>query len=112
MDGSFNYLLTRQVVLLRYAHAVVPLPQNQTSIRPVSRLLAKGYSDKPEPHENHNYSMVDHCERASPARPAEIDGVYNGSYAGDKGPTKLKLTITQLGQGKLGGVFTVYLKRT
>jgi hypothetical protein len=43
------------------------------------------------------------------ARLSSIDGVYNGSYAGPQGPTKFKLTIMQLGQGKLGGVFTVYL---
>ncbi len=43
------------------------------------------------------------------ARLSSIDGVYNGTYAGPEGPTKFKLTITQLGQGKLGGVFTVYL---
>src|SRR5271170_5603902 len=40
---------------------------------------------------------------------AEIDGVYNGSYAGDKGPTKLKLTLTTQPDGTLVGVFTLYL---
>ena len=43
------------------------------------------------------------------ARLSSINGVYNGTYAGPEGPTKFKLTIMQLGQGKLGGTFTVYL---
>jgi hypothetical protein len=43
------------------------------------------------------------------ARLSSINGVYNGSYTGPEGPTKFKLTILQLGQGKLGGTFTVYL---
>ena len=47
--------------------------------------------------------------RAQLALPAEIDGVYNGSYAGDKGPTKLKLTLTTQQDGTLVGVFTLYL---
>src|SRR4029077_16572394 len=46
---------------------------------------------------------------AQSAPPAEIDGVYNGSYAGDKGPTKLKLPLTTQPDGTLVGVFTLYL---
>jgi uncharacterized protein with FMN-binding domain len=46
---------------------------------------------------------------AQNASPTEIDGVYNGSYAGDKGPTKLKLTLTTQQDGTLVGVFTLYL---
>ena len=46
---------------------------------------------------------------AQTAPPAEIDGVYNGSYAGDKGPTKLKLTLTTQPDGTLVGVLTLYL---
>src|SRR5260221_7479035 len=47
--------------------------------------------------------------RAQLAPLAEIDGVYNGGYAGDKGPTKLKLTLTTQQDGTLVGVFTLYL---
>ena len=43
------------------------------------------------------------------ARLTSIDGVYNGTYPGDQGPIKFKLTLTQQGGGILGGVFTVYL---
>jgi uncharacterized protein with FMN-binding domain len=46
---------------------------------------------------------------AQVAPPTEIDGVYHGSYAGDKGPTKLKLTLTTQQDGTLVGVFTLYL---
>jgi hypothetical protein len=37
-----------------------------------------------------------------------IDGVYDGSYAGDQGPTKFKLTLTFQSNGTLAGVFTFY----
>jgi hypothetical protein len=40
---------------------------------------------------------------------AEIDGVYNGSYAGEQGQIKFKLSITQPRRGILAGVFTFYL---
>jgi uncharacterized protein with FMN-binding domain len=43
------------------------------------------------------------------ARLSSINGVYNGTYAGDQGPIKIKLTITQQGHGILAGVLTVYL---
>ncbi len=46
---------------------------------------------------------------AQSAPPAEIDGVYNGSCAGDKGPTKLKLTLTTQTNGTLIGVLMLYL---
>jgi hypothetical protein len=45
---------------------------------------------------------------AQPARTAPIDGVYNGSYAGDQGPTNFKLTLTLQGSVTLTGVFTFY----
>ena len=43
------------------------------------------------------------------AKPASITGVYNGTYAGEKGPIKFKLTLTQQDNGTLAGVFTLYL---
>jgi hypothetical protein len=42
------------------------------------------------------------------ASPPTITGVYNGSYAGDQGPVKFKLSITQQSNGTLTGVFTLY----
>jgi len=48
----------------------------------------------------------------TPSAPAQlapsptITGVYNGSYAGDQGPIKFKLSITQQSNGTLAGVFT------
>jgi len=42
-------------------------------------------------------------------KPTTIDGVYNGSYAGDQGPIKFKLTIAQQGNGALAGTCTLYL---
>src|SRR5256885_7739231 len=49
------------------------------------------------------------AQPVQPAKPSSIDGVYNGSYAGDHGPVKFKLTLTQEGNGTLGGGFTFYL---
>ena len=49
------------------------------------------------------------AQRAGPAKPTSIDGVYNGSYTGDKGLMKFKLTITQPDGGGFKGVFTLYL---
>src|SRR5258707_15083784 len=46
---------------------------------------------------------------AQPARSTSIDGVYNGSYSGDQGPTKFKLTLTVQDNGTFSGVFTLYL---
>jgi hypothetical protein len=46
---------------------------------------------------------------AQPPESAEIYGVYNGSYAGDQGQIKFKLSITQQARGTLAGVFTFYL---
>src|SRR5882672_3400579 len=46
---------------------------------------------------------------AQPAPTASIDGVYNGSYAGDQGPTKFKLTLALQNNGTPAGVFTLYL---
>jgi hypothetical protein len=45
------------------------------------------------------------------AKSTSLSGVYNGSYAGEKGPIKFKLVITQQddGTGKLAGVFSLYL---
>ena len=43
------------------------------------------------------------------AKPVSITGVYNGSYAGEQGATKFKLTLTQQDNGMLGGTFTLYL---
>jgi hypothetical protein len=42
------------------------------------------------------------------AKPISINGVYNGSYAGEQEPTKFKLSITQQDNGTLAGVFTLY----
>jgi hypothetical protein len=49
------------------------------------------------------------AQPAQPAKPASIDGVYNGSYTGDHGPVKFKLTLIQENVGTLGGAFTIYL---
>ena len=49
------------------------------------------------------------AQPVQPAKPASIDGVYNGSYTGDKGPVKFKLTLTQVRNGTLGGACTLYL---
>jgi hypothetical protein len=52
------------------------------------------------------------CERVygvEPVKPTSIDGVYNGSYAGDRGQVNFKLTLTQEGNGTLGGAFTIYV---
>jgi hypothetical protein len=57
------------------------------------------------------------CAPSAPAQPVQvaktnsITGVYNGTYAGDQGPIKFKLSITQQdnGSGILAGVFTLYL---
>ena len=47
---------------------------------------------------------------AQHARTTSIDGVYNGTYAGAKGPIKFKLSLTQEpDSGGLTGVFTLYL---
>src|ERR1017187_1642533 len=57
-------------------------------------------------------SVAPPARRPTAAQPAEltaIDGAYHGSYAGDKGPTKLKLTLTTQQDGTLVGVFTLYL---
>ncbi len=42
------------------------------------------------------------------ASPPTITGVYNGSYVGEQGPTKFKLSLTQQSNGTLAGVFTFY----
>ena len=132
MYGSFNYLLTRQVVLVRYAHVLVPLPQNQASIRPVSRALAKGTPmilNRTNTIMTQWWITVIACStfaarRASqPARTDSIDGIYNGSYAGGQDapvrgqaandgvrpitPIKFALSITQRDNGVLTGVFTL-----
>jgi hypothetical protein len=49
------------------------------------------------------------AQAVEPAKTNSIDGVYNGSYAGDHGPVKFKLTLTQAENGTLGGGFTLYL---
>jgi hypothetical protein len=61
-------------------------------------------------------SQMSAAGQMSPSAPAApitrlhaIDGVYNGTYTGKEGPIKFKLTITQLGGGKLAGVCTVFL---
>lgn len=55
-------------------------------------------------------SVVSTTAPAAPvARLTSIDGVYNGIFARVEGPTKFKLTLTQLDHGALAGVFTVYL---
>jgi hypothetical protein len=52
---------------------------------------------------------------ASPAdapgsKVASISGVYEGTYtAGDQGPTKFKMTLTQQENGVLAGTFTLYV---
>src|SRR5437764_1433909 len=46
------------------------------------------------------------------AKLSSINGVYNGTYAGDKGPIKFKLTLTQQREkenGPVNGAFTLYL---
>ena len=53
--------------------------------------------------------------RSAPAQPVpaakvtSITGVYNGTYAGEQGPIKFKLTVTQQDNGTLAGTFTLYL---
>jgi len=43
------------------------------------------------------------------AKPSSITGVYNGTYAGDQGPIKFKLSITQQDNGTFTGSCTIYL---
>ncbi len=43
------------------------------------------------------------------ANVSSISGVYNGSYAGEQGPIKFKLSITQQDNGTLAGELTLYL---
>src|SRR4051812_34590083 len=50
--------------------------------------------------------------QAQPAKAAaltSISGVYNGTYAGDQGSIKFKLSITQQDNGIIAGTFTLYL---
>ena len=53
--------------------------------------------------------------RSAPAQPVpaakvtSINGVYNGTYAGEQGPIKFKLSVTQQDNGTLIGAFTLYL---
>jgi hypothetical protein len=50
--------------------------------------------------------------QAQPAQAAtaiSINGVYNGTYAGDQGPIKFKLSLTLRDNGILAGEFTLYL---
>jgi len=55
------------------------------------------------------------AQTVQPAKPASISGVYNGTYAGEQGPIKFKLTLTFTQQGNekqngpLNGAFTLYL---
>jgi hypothetical protein len=52
---------------------------------------------------------------SAPAQPipaaklTSITGVYNGTYAGEQGPIKFKLSVTQQDNGTLAGTFTLYL---
>jgi hypothetical protein len=43
------------------------------------------------------------------AKLSSINGVYHGTYAGDQGPIKFKLTLTQQDNGTLAGSFTMYV---
>jgi hypothetical protein len=54
------------------------------------------------------FALGPRAQPAHAAAPTSITGVYNGSYAGDQGPIKFKLSITQQDDGKLAGVFTLY----
>lgn len=49
------------------------------------------------------------AQPVQPAKGASITGVYNGTYAGDQGLIKFKLTLTQQDNGTLSGAFTLYL---
>ncbi len=42
------------------------------------------------------------------AKPSSISGVYNGTYAGNQGPVKFKLSLTQQDNGTFVGAFTLY----
>ncbi len=58
------------------------------------------------------FASSSQAQQAQPdqaAKPISISGVYNGSYDGEQGPTKFKLTITHLPDGDLAGVATIYL---
>ncbi len=43
------------------------------------------------------------------AKATATSGVYNGTYAGEQGPIKFKLAVTQQDNGTLAGTFTLYL---
>src|SRR5579864_766642 len=43
------------------------------------------------------------------AKPNSIAGVYNGTYGGEQGPIRFKLSLTQEDNGNLTGAFTLYL---
>jgi hypothetical protein len=47
------------------------------------------------------------AQPAQAAKPISISGVYNGTYAGDQGQTKFKLSLTQQENGTLAGEFTL-----
>src|SRR4051812_45064097 len=51
------------------------------------------------------------AQPAQAGKPASIDGVYNGTYAGEDGatPTKFKLTLTVEANGTLAGTFTLFV---
>jgi hypothetical protein len=50
-----------------------------------------------------------HAQPVQAAKAASLTGVYNGTYAGEQGPIKFKLTITQQDNGALAGSCTLYL---
>ncbi len=43
------------------------------------------------------------------AKSSSITGVYNGTYAGEQGPIKFKLSVMEQDRGVLAGTFTLYL---
>ncbi len=49
------------------------------------------------------------AQPAQAAKPISITGVYNGTYAGEQGPIKFKLSLTQQDNGTLAGEFTLYV---
>jgi hypothetical protein len=51
-----------------------------------------------------------HAQPAQAGKPVSVDGVYNGTYAGENGsPTKFKLTLTLQDNGTFSGAFTLYV---
>jgi len=49
------------------------------------------------------------AQPAKAATPVSISGVYNGTYAGEQGPIKFKLSLTQQDTEKVNGTFALYL---